>query len=87
MQGKLIELAGGQWKGRNLSLQVGSKAQKEHMKVPVLRAVCTKKLSILWQVGVGMYDDLTIEKQLVKGEEMSRTFWALADELFSLASC
>lgn len=49
-------------------MQVGSKSQKEHMKVPVLRAICTQKLSILWQVDLGIYEDLANVRQLVKGK-------------------
>lgn len=37
------------------------------MKVPILRAKCTRKLYILWQIDVGIYDELDSVRQLVKG--------------------
>jgi hypothetical protein len=64
---KLIELASGNWKGRSLSSPAGSDSQKIKMKVPILRVKCTKQLSILWQIDIGIYEELKSVRQLVKG--------------------
>lgn len=37
------------------------------MKVPIYRIKSTKKQWILWQIDVGVYDDLAAVKQIVKG--------------------
>lgn len=67
LKNKLEELAKGDWAGRSLSYPIGSEVQKKKMRVPVLRANCARKFFILWQVDVGIYDDLDHVRQLVKG--------------------
>lgn len=44
----------------------GSAAQKRRMKVKVSRAK-SAKLVVVWQIGVGIYDDLAVMSQLVIG--------------------
>ena len=67
---KFMELASGGWKGRNLSTRVGSQSQKTRMRVPILGARCPGRLWILWQIDVGIYDELASVRQLVKGRIM-----------------
>lgn len=65
---KLRELASGQWKGKDISNRVGTKKQRHEMQIPLLKAVVTRELSILWQIDVGFYEDQPWErKQVVKG--------------------
>ncbi len=72
---KLVELASGTWKGKNLSVRAGSASQMKEMKVPILRVNCTEKLMILWQIDIGTYDDLDSVKQLVKGFQLLFDQW------------
>lgn len=65
LKAKLLDLVNGRWSTRGLS--VGSKQQRDRMKVPISRIKCTRKLWILWQIDVGIYDDLAVVKQIVKG--------------------
>lgn len=46
---------------------MGSKQQRDNMKVPIYRIKSTKKQWILWQIDIGIYDDLAVVKQIVKG--------------------
>lgn len=62
---KLLDLVNGRWNTRRLS--VGSKQQRDHMKVPIFRIKCNRKHWILWQIDVGTYDDLAVVKQIVQG--------------------
>lgn len=67
LESKLRKLAKGDWAGGKMTSPAGSKSQRQHMNVPVLQAKCTRKISILWQIDVGIYDDLDHVRQLVKG--------------------
>jgi len=71
VQAKIMQLASGDWQGKSFSTRAGSEQQRQHMKVPVLKAKCSKKLFILWQVDVGYYEELPdMQQQLVKGEHV-----------------
>ena len=65
LKNKLLDLVNGCWKKQGL--EVGSREQKNNMKVPIYRIKCSRKVWILWQIDVGVYDDLAGVKQIVKG--------------------
>lgn len=66
---KLRELASGQWKNKGISNYAGSKKQIQEMRVPILQAMVTQELFILWQIDVGFYDNQPGERQqIVKGK-------------------
>src|SRR5947207_1660057 len=69
VRAKLEQLASGDWQGKSVSTPAGSEQQRQHMKVPILQAKCSKKLFILWQVDIGYYEELpNVQQQLVKSE-------------------
>lgn len=64
LEEKFKILASGEWSDAIFKRLVGSKAQKKRMKVPIRTMKCLK-LFVLWQIGVGIYDDLDTVSQLV----------------------
>ncbi|KAJ5504872.1 hypothetical protein N7463_007746 [Penicillium fimorum] len=64
---KLRDLASGKWKGKDLSRRVGSKHQKKRMQVPILEVSASETVSILWQVDIGFYGEISwVQQQIVK---------------------
>lgn len=69
-------------------MRAGSKQQKEDMRIPILQARVTQKLFLLWQIDVGLYEDLPgVPQQLVKGR-IHRLLYAFIQltTFYSLAS-
>lgn len=64
LEEKLKVLASGEWSEAIYKRLVGTEAQKRRMKVPIRTIKCSK-LFVLWQIGVGIYDDLNTVSQLV----------------------
>lgn len=64
LEEKFKVLASGEWSDVIFKRLVGSEAQKRRMKVPIRTMKCSK-LFVLWQIGVGIYDDLDTVSQLV----------------------
>lgn len=64
LEEKFKILASGEWSEAIFKRLVGSEAQKRRMKVPI-RAMQCSKLFVLWQIGIGIYDDLDTVAQLV----------------------
>jgi hypothetical protein len=65
----LKDIASGEWKGKNLSRLVGSKEQKNRMKVAIMEAPISSTFSILWQIDIGFYDELPwVQQQIAKGK-------------------
>ena len=62
---KLRDLASGHWKGRDISNRVGPRLQKGEMRIPVLQAIVTREISILWQIDTGFYENRPWERQQV----------------------
>lgn len=71
LRNKLLDLVNGRWETRGF--EVGSRQEKNHLKVPVYRIMCTRNEWILWQIDVGIYDDLAGIKQVVKGVQAELT--------------
>ncbi|KAJ5669323.1 hypothetical protein N7462_010393 [Penicillium macrosclerotiorum] len=64
---KLKEIASGKWHGSGLDKPAGSKKQRQRMQIPIMRAVVSRSIQILWQIDVGFYDDSPwLEQQIVK---------------------
>lgn len=63
---KFKVLASGGWSEAIFKRFVGSEAQKKRMKVPIRTMKCSK-LFFLWQIDVGIYDNLDTVSQLVIG--------------------
>ena len=69
MEKILRDIASGEWKGKNLSRPVGSKKQKDRMKVHIMEAPVSSTVSILWQIDIGFYDELPwVQQQIAKGQ-------------------
>lgn len=64
LEEKFKILASGEWSDAIFKRLVGSEGQKQRMKVPIRTIKCSK-LFVLWQIGVGIYDDLDTVSQLV----------------------
>lgn len=64
LEEKFKVLASGEWSEAIYKRLVGTEAQKRRMMVPIRTIKCSK-LFILWQIGVGIYDDLNTVSQLV----------------------
>lgn len=64
LEEKFKTLASGEWSEAIYKRLVGTEAQKRRMKVPIRTVQCSK-LFVLWQIGVGIYDDLNTVSQLV----------------------
>lgn len=64
LEEKFKILASGEWGEPIFKRLVGTEAQKRRMKVPIRTIKCSK-LFVLWQIGVGIYDDLNTVSQLV----------------------
>lgn len=66
VRSKLEDLALGRWAGK-MSKLAGSESQRRKLSVPLLLASCSKKLFILWQVDVGLGEDVSSFEQVIKG--------------------
>ncbi len=64
LEEKFKILASGEWSEAIFRRLVGTEAQKRRMKVPIRTIKCSK-LFVLWQIGVGIYDNLNTVSQLV----------------------
>lgn len=64
LEEKFKVLASGEWSETIFKRLVGTEAQKRRMMVPIRTIKCSK-LFILWQIGVGIYDDLNTVSQLI----------------------
>lgn len=64
LEEKFKILASGEWSEEIFRRLVGTEAQKRRMKVPIRTIKCSK-LFVLWQIGVGIYDNLNTVSQLV----------------------
>lgn len=83
LEEKFKVLASGEWSDAIFKRLVGSEPQKRRMKVPIRTMQCSK-LFILWQIGVGIYDDLDTVSQLVIS--ISRTLKNFVTPVLTMAT-
>ena len=66
LEDRLRLLASGNWKGKGLSIVIGTAAQKKHLYSPLMKATAGKGLRIIWQVDFGLCED-RVYRQHIKG--------------------
>ena len=66
LEARLRLLASGNWRGKGLSIVLGTAAQKKHLYSPLLKATAGRGLRIIWQVDFGLCED-RVYRQHIKG--------------------